>query len=247
MRQEHCTGSLGDARYRFEKVAPLAQFGLGLRSHQVYRLDAPRWVRASRLLAGWTLSRQVKRHRALLDTLGLRLTAVLHRRRVEASLTQTDRALRTARQCGQLLIHAQQEDQLMQDICRLAVEVGGYRMAWVGIAQDDEARSVLPVASHGFNDNYLETAHISWGDGPQGRGTTGTAIRERRTVVFVTHSISEAVYLSTKIVVMSPRPGRIVKVIDSPLPDERHLGLRDTPAFMELAHEVREALADGHH
>lgn len=70
--------------------------------------------------------------------------------------------------------------------------------------------------------------------------------RERRTVVFVTHSIAEAVYLSTKIVVMSPRPGRIVKVIDSPLPDERHLGLRDTPEFVALAHEVREALADGH-
>jgi NitT/TauT family transport system ATP-binding protein len=72
-------------------------------------------------------------------------------------------------------------------------------------------------------------------------------LRERRTVVFVTHSIAEAVYLSTKIVVMSPRPGRIVKVIDSPLPAERHLGLRDTPEFMALAHEVREALADGHH
>lgn len=71
--------------------------------------------------------------------------------------------------------------------------------------------------------------------------------RERRTVVFVTHSIAEAVYLSTRIVVMSPRPGRIVKVIDSPLPDDRHLGLRDTPAFMDLAHAVREALADGHH
>jgi len=71
--------------------------------------------------------------------------------------------------------------------------------------------------------------------------------RERRTVVFVTHSISEAVYLSTRIVVMSPRPGRIVKVIESRLPDERHLGLRDTPEFMQMAHEVREALADGHH
>nr|WP_315489564.1 ABC transporter ATP-binding protein [uncultured Rhodoferax sp.] len=71
--------------------------------------------------------------------------------------------------------------------------------------------------------------------------------RERRTVVFVTHSIAEAVYLSTRIVVMSPRPGRIVKVIDSPLPDERHLGLRDTQAFMDVAHAVREALADGHH
>ena len=71
--------------------------------------------------------------------------------------------------------------------------------------------------------------------------------RERRTVVFVTHSIAEAVYLATRIVVMSPRPGRIVKVIDSPLPDARYLGLRDTTAFIEVAHAVREALADGHH
>jgi NitT/TauT family transport system ATP-binding protein len=71
--------------------------------------------------------------------------------------------------------------------------------------------------------------------------------REQRTVIFVTHSISEAVYLSTRIVVMSPRPGRIVKVIDSPLPPERTLAMRDTPEFMALAHEVREALADGHH
>ena len=69
--------------------------------------------------------------------------------------------------------------------------------------------------------------------------------RERRTVVFVTHSIAEAVYLSTRIVVMSPRPGRIVKVIDSTLPDARTLDLRDTPEFMAMAHEVREALADG--
>ena len=70
--------------------------------------------------------------------------------------------------------------------------------------------------------------------------------RERRTVVFVTHSIAEAVYLSTRIVVMSPRPGRILKVIDSTLPDERTLDLRDTPEFMALAHEVREGLAAGH-
>jgi len=71
-------------------------------------------------------------------------------------------------------------------------------------------------------------------------------LRERRTVLFVTHSIAEAVYLSTKLVVMSPRPGRILKVIDSTLPAERTLGLRDTPEFMRLAHEVREGLAQGH-
>ena len=70
--------------------------------------------------------------------------------------------------------------------------------------------------------------------------------REKRTVVFVTHSIAEAVYLSTRIVVMSPRPGRVLKVIRSTLPDARHLGLRDSPEFIALAHEVREALAVGH-
>ncbi len=72
-------------------------------------------------------------------------------------------------------------------------------------------------------------------------------LKERHTVMFVTHSIAEAVYLSTRIVVMSPRPGRIVKIIESTLPNERHLGLRDTAEFAALAHEVREALADGHH
>ena len=70
--------------------------------------------------------------------------------------------------------------------------------------------------------------------------------RERRTVLFVTHSIAEAVYLATRIVVMSPRPGRILKVIESTLPDARHLGLRDTPEFIALAHEVRLGLAEGH-
>jgi NitT/TauT family transport system ATP-binding protein len=70
--------------------------------------------------------------------------------------------------------------------------------------------------------------------------------RERRTVVFVTHSIAEAVYLSTRIVVMSPRPGRIVADIRSPLPETRHLGLRDTAEFIAVAHTVRLALGEGH-
>jgi len=64
-------------------------------------------------------------------------------------------------------------------------------------------------------------------------------------VVFVTHSIPEAVFLSTKIVVMSPRPGRIIDVIDSPLPKERPLDIRETPEFLEVAHRVREGLKSG--
>ena len=70
--------------------------------------------------------------------------------------------------------------------------------------------------------------------------------RTKKTVVFVTHSISEAVFLSSKIVVMSPRPGRIVEVIDSPLPAKRTLDIRETPEFLAVAHRVREALRAGH-
>ncbi len=70
--------------------------------------------------------------------------------------------------------------------------------------------------------------------------------RTNKTICFVTHSIPEAVYLSTKIVVMSPRPGRITDVIESPLPRERPLDIRDTKEFLDIAHRVREGLRAGH-
>jgi len=66
------------------------------------------------------------------------------------------------------------------------------------------------------------------------------------TAVFVTHSVLEAVFLSTRIVVMSSRPGRVVAVINSRLPRERDLDVRETPQFLAVAHEVRVALREGH-
>jgi len=70
--------------------------------------------------------------------------------------------------------------------------------------------------------------------------------RTGKTCLFVTHSIPEAVFLSTRIVVMSPRPGRITDVIDSPLPRDRDLSIRDSAEFIELAQRVREGLKAGH-
>ncbi|MBT4284609.1 MAG: ABC transporter ATP-binding protein [Rhodobacteraceae bacterium] len=67
-----------------------------------------------------------------------------------------------------------------------------------------------------------------------------------KTICFVTHSIPEAVYLSTKIVVMSPRPGRIIDVIESDLPIDRPLEIRDSKKFIELSQRVREGLRSGH-
>jgi NitT/TauT family transport system ATP-binding protein len=67
-----------------------------------------------------------------------------------------------------------------------------------------------------------------------------------KTVVFVTHSISEAVFLSNRIVVMSPRPGRILEIIGNDLPAGRRLDVRETTQFLEVAHRVRQALRAGH-
>jgi NitT/TauT family transport system ATP-binding protein len=70
--------------------------------------------------------------------------------------------------------------------------------------------------------------------------------KTNKTVIFVTHSIPEAVFLSTKIVVLCPRPGRIYDVIDSNLPRDRSLDIRETPEFLKIAHRVREGLKAGH-
>ena len=70
--------------------------------------------------------------------------------------------------------------------------------------------------------------------------------KTRKTVVFVTHSIPEAAYLSSRIVVMSPRPGRIIDIIDCNLPADRTLDIRETPEFLAIAHRVREGLHAGH-
>ena len=70
--------------------------------------------------------------------------------------------------------------------------------------------------------------------------------RTKKTVVFVTHSIPEAVFLSTKIIVMSPRPGRIIDVIETKFPRNRTLDIRETSAFLKVAQRVREGLRAGH-
>jgi NitT/TauT family transport system ATP-binding protein len=70
--------------------------------------------------------------------------------------------------------------------------------------------------------------------------------KTNKTICFVTHSIPEAVYLSTKIVVMSPRPGRVTDIIESTLPKQRPLEIRESDEFLKIAHRVREGLRAGH-
>ena len=107
---------------------------------------------------------------------------ITERKRAEEELCRLNRALRLISLFNEEMVRAEDEAALLEAACRLAVETGGYRMAWVGFAEQNEAKSVRPVAKAGYEDGYLDTANITWADEEHGRGPTGTAIRTGRPV-----------------------------------------------------------------
>jgi len=108
----------------------------------------------------------------------LSLAAVVgQRRRASERLYETNRAQRMLSNCNEALVRVTDEQKLIEEICHIIVDIGGYRMAWVGFTEPDEARSIRPVATVGFERGYLEKVRISWADDSFGQGPMGTAIR----------------------------------------------------------------------
>lgn len=101
----------------------------------------------------------------------------------EQALSRLNRALKAYSECHQTLIRADNEKQLMQNICRTIVETGGYRVAWVGMAQKDEEKTIIPVAQWGDNQGYLKNLNVNCSNTDRGRGPTGTAIKTGKPVV----------------------------------------------------------------
>ena len=102
---------------------------------------------------------------------------ITERKRAEDALIETNRALKTLSSCNEALLRATTESELLNEICRIIVEVGGYRFAWVGAAENDAAKTVRPVARFGYEEGYLETRPVIWADNDKGQGPTGIAIR----------------------------------------------------------------------
>ena len=99
--------------------------------------------------------------------------------------SRVNRALKMLSSCNEALIREEQETALLQKICAIAVDHGDYRMAWVGYAQDDQARSITPLAHAGAEDGYLSAIEVTWKeDAPSGQGPAGQAIRTGQAVVF---------------------------------------------------------------
>ena len=109
---------------------------------------------------------------------------ITERKQAEVEMLELNRALLMLSGCNELLIRATDELKLLTEICQLAVEMGGYRMAWVGYAQDDDYCSVTPMACFGTNDDFLRDLKLSWSaQQPRGLGPGGRTIREGRTIV----------------------------------------------------------------
>lgn len=103
---------------------------------------------------------------------------VTQRVEAEKALRRALRAYRVISECNQALVRIIDEQELLDEVCRVLVEVGGFRMAWVGFAEMDEAKTVRPVAWAGVEAGYLSTIKISWDEHSKfGHGPTGTAIR----------------------------------------------------------------------
>ncbi len=95
----------------------------------------------------------------------------------QQTLHRVNRALKARSDCSQLVVRAESEQALMTDVCRIIVESGGYRLAWVGLAENDAQKTVRPAAQWGDEHGYLESIRVSWGDDELGQGPTGHAIR----------------------------------------------------------------------
>jgi PAS domain S-box-containing protein len=102
---------------------------------------------------------------------------ITKRKKQEEELKRLNRTLKAVSNVNQAMIRATDEIQLLKDACRIIAEDCGYSLVWIGYAEEDEKKTVHPVASFGFEEEYLKSLSITWADEANGRGPTGTAIR----------------------------------------------------------------------
>jgi len=117
---------------------------------------------------------------------------ITERRQLEASIKKTGRLYKMLFMCNAAMVHATSERELLQNICRIMTETGGYRIAWTGYAEDDENKTIKPMAISGADASKFESAGISWADSELGSGPAGRAIRTGKSVVIQDVSLDPA-------------------------------------------------------
>lgn len=101
----------------------------------------------------------------------------------ENALVKANRAYKMLSEINRALVRIKDETALLREICRVIVETGGYGLAWVGYAENDDEKSIRPVAQHGYEEGFLQTLKITWADTEHGRGPTAQTIRTGQPVI----------------------------------------------------------------
>ena len=102
---------------------------------------------------------------------------ITERKKQEEQLRHLNRTLRALSNANEAIIHAENESDLLNEVCRIIAKTVDHAMVWIGFAQEDEGKIVRPMAQAGFEKGYLERLNITWADTERGQGPTGTAIR----------------------------------------------------------------------
>ncbi|MGB7567381.1 MAG: response regulator, partial [Chitinivibrionales bacterium] len=101
---------------------------------------------------------------------------IAERKKAEESLQKLNRTLKAHNKSSKVMMRAEDEKQYLKEVCKIITEDCGHMMVWIGYAENDDGKSVTPVASAGFDDGYLDHLDITWADTERGRGPTGAAI-----------------------------------------------------------------------
>jgi diguanylate cyclase (GGDEF)-like protein/PAS domain S-box-containing protein len=162
----------------------------GLSAELQAKVDTQRFVaikRRHRRKDGQVIDVEVSADAILFDGKPARLVMVndvSERLRAERELARISRAQHMLAACNEALVRATSEDILLQDICRIAVEIGGYRVAWIGFAHEDADKSIVTVAHAGANADFMKNVVLSWAaEGPYAQGPASRTVREGEIVI----------------------------------------------------------------
>ncbi len=176
---------------------------------------------------------------------------VTARRRAELELRRLNRALSTLGKCNEALVHATDEVQLLDEVCEILVQVGGYRLAWVGYAEYDPEKTVRWIAKSGFDEGYIQKTQITWADSEHGHGPVGTAIRSGKVCIVrdvLQHADfspwrDEAVQRGYASVISLPLILEIMGALTIYAPESDAFDEHEVELLKELAHDLAYGIA----
>jgi len=167
------------------------------------------------------------------------------RKETEEGLRRTSRALKALSDCNQALMHAREESFFLNEICRIIVEIGGYPVAWIGFAEEDEYETVRPMARWGVEEEYVEKFTVSCTDDERGPGSTGTAFRTGKISIW-RNSANDPIATSWRDELMRYGIGSIISlpvIVQDQVIGAITIAAKDSDAFDEEELKLLEELA----